>query len=41
MAKVGKGGFKVRSMRQRKEDLRIKTENRKRNLAGCSARKER
>jgi hypothetical protein len=41
MAKVSKGGFKARSMRQRKEDLRLKTENRKRNIAGCNSGKGR
>ena len=41
MARTSKGGFKRRSLKQRKADLRVKTENRKRNLAGCNARKER
>lgn len=41
MARVGKSGFKARSLKQRKADLRTKTENRKRNLAGCNLRKER
>lgn len=41
MARTSKGGFKARSLKQRKADLRVKTENRKRNLAGCTARKER
>lgn len=35
MARSGKSGFKRRSMRQRKADLRTKTINRKRNLQGC------
>jgi hypothetical protein len=39
MARSGKSGFKRRSMRQRKADMRTKTINRKRNHEGCGGSK--
>jgi hypothetical protein len=39
MARNSKGGFKRRSLRQKKAELTMKTVNRKRNLAGCGKEK--
>jgi len=39
MARSSKGGFKRKSMRQKKAELAVKTVNRKRNSAGCEKEK--